>query len=45
MLLFAQTAQQEGGVQQLDYIFTLILTIIANVTTHYINKWLDRKNK
>ena len=32
-------------VEQVHYIFDVLLGIVAEVTAHYIYKWLDTKNK
>lgn len=32
--------QQEGG-ETVDYIVSLVLTVVAGVITYYICKWLD----
>jgi uncharacterized membrane protein len=35
---------QEGG-DIMDYIITLILSILAGIISHYICQWLDRKHE
>ncbi len=34
--------QQKGGVHMLNYIISLVNSIIANTVTYLIRKWLDR---
>ena len=34
----------KGG-EQVHYIFDVLLAIVAEVTAHYICKWLDSKDK
>lgn len=40
-LLLPQTGNRKGGVEMLEVLISLIVSIIAGVITHYICKWLD----